>query len=147
MTTVRRHVFELTPWPWRTLTWVQVPEGLETFTMYEITTIEFGSPTRVEATPAEEARWYQAAQAFEEELRAAQSQVRWDHGVRTRPGFMVDVRTVRRRRYDLVPGRRKRSREAWARCAARMRAAQEAYRPIREEIEQRIAQAAAATGE
>lgn len=147
MTTVKKHYFELTPWPWRTLTWVQVPDGLERFEMYEITTIEWGSPTKVDATPADEARWQQAAQAFEAELRAAQSDVRWAHGVRTRPGFMVDVRTVRLRRHDLIPGRRKRSRDAWARCEARMRAAEEAYRPIRDEIEKRIAQAAPAPGE
>jgi hypothetical protein len=63
--------------------------------------------------------------------------------VRTKVGFMADHRTYRQRRYDLMPGRKARSQRAFAECEARMRAAEAAYRPIREEIEARIAEAQA----
>ncbi|UGQ12147.1 hypothetical protein LO772_00620 [Yinghuangia sp. ASG 101] len=138
MTTVRKHVFQLTPWPWRTLAWVRVPDGLE-FTLYEISP-HMGRQLRIPATADEAARWQHAYETFDAELRDAHSTVRWDHGVRTRAGLMVDSRAVRLRRYDLVPGRRKRSRAAWARCEARMRAADTAYRPVRDEVERRLAQ-------
>ncbi|WP_436790204.1 hypothetical protein [Yinghuangia sp. YIM S10712] len=144
MTTVKKHVFQLTPWPWRDLAWVAVPDGLE-FTLYEV--IAYEGRLRIPATADEAARWQSAFQAFDAELRDAHSTVRWDHGVRTRAGLMVDSRAVRLRRYDLVPGRRKRSRAAWARCEARMRAADAAYRPIREEIERRLARTADYTEE
>ncbi|MFH8384702.1 hypothetical protein ACH4E7_27815 [Kitasatospora sp. NPDC018058] len=38
-----------------------------------------------------------------------------------------------------MPGRKTRSRRLFAECRARMRAAEEAYRPILEEIESRLA--------
>ncbi|WTW92676.1 hypothetical protein OG216_04470 [Streptomycetaceae bacterium NBC_01309] len=139
MTKIGRRVFKLTRWPWDTLPWVQVPEGLE-FTLYYVTPLSVG--TEVDATGADEERWQRALDAFEGELLDAQSDVRWAHGVRTKAGFMVDSRAVRLRRYDLVPGRRRRSRQAWALCEARMRAAEAAYRPVKEEIETRIRRSA-----
>lgn len=143
-TTLRQHVFQLTPWPWRNLAWVQVPDGLE-FTSYEVS--PYAGRLRVPATADEAAHWQRAYEALDAELRDAHSTVRWDHGVRTRAGLMVDNRAVRLRRHDLVPGRRKRSRAAWARCETRMRAADAAYRPIRDEIERRLAHTAPDTGE
>lgn len=144
MTTVRKHVFQLAPWPWRTLSWVHVPDGLE-FTLYEVSSIE--GRLRIPSTADEAAQWQRAYEAFDAELRDAHSDVRWDHGVRTRPGLMVDNRTVRLRRHDLIPGRRKRSRAAWAQCESRMHEADAAYRPTRNEIERRLAEATADPGE
>ncbi|MEU8132976.1 hypothetical protein [Streptodolium elevatio] len=143
MTKIARRVFTLTPWPWNALPWVQVPEGLE-FTLYYVTPLSFG--TEVDATGADEERWARALEAFEAELLDAQADVRWAHGVRTKAGFMADNRAVRLRRYDLVPGRRARSRHAWATCEARMRTAEATYRPVKQDIEARLAEAAAGDG-
>ncbi|WP_436772472.1 hypothetical protein [Yinghuangia sp. YIM S09857] len=140
MTRIGRRTFKPAPWPWNTLSWVQVPEGLE-FTLYYVTPLVRG--TEVAATAEDEDRWQRALTVFEQELHDAQSDVRWAHGVRNKAGFMVDNRAVRERRRDLIPGRRGRSRQAWADCEARMRAAEAAYRPVREEIERRIAEAEA----
>ncbi|MEU0935392.1 MULTISPECIES: hypothetical protein [unclassified Embleya] len=140
MTTVHRETFRLVPKPWDSMAWVRIPDGLE-FTLYAITRLEGRHPV-LPADPDEEARWWWAHDGFEKELKAAQSEVRLAHGIRTRPGFMVDVRTVRLRRYDLIPGRGRRSRRAWEHCAARMHAADAAYRPVREEIEARLARVA-----
>ncbi|MET7304719.1 hypothetical protein [Embleya sp. NPDC005575] len=141
MTVVRRAIFRPVPKPWDTLSWVRVPDGLE-FTLYAIIEREGGRNPVVPATHDEQARWRWAHDTFETELRAADSEVRWAHGIRTRSGFMVDVRQVRLRRYDLIPGRGKRSRQAWEHCAARMHAADAVYRPVREEIEARLNPAA-----
>ncbi|MDI2129095.1 hypothetical protein [Yinghuangia seranimata] len=134
----RSRTFELAPKPWATMSWVEIPAGL-TFVLYEPTTVTaFGSPVSAESA-AQATRWANAYEAFDAELRDAQSEVRYAHGIRTKPGFMADNRTVRLRRYDLVPGRRTRSVEAWEHCAARMRAADAAYQPVRDEIEARRA--------
>ncbi|MGC0420989.1 hypothetical protein [Embleya sp. AB8] len=145
MTLIAHRTFRLAPKPWDRLTWVRVPDGLE-FRIYEFTTVAWGRPD-LDTTPDEEARWPQAAVVFEQELRAAQSNVRWEHGIRTVSRFMADHVTIRRWRYDLIPGRKARSRRSWERCVARMRAAEEVYRPVREEIEARLAAHAAAAGE
>ncbi|GAB7188468.1 hypothetical protein ATKI12_8299 [Kitasatospora sp. Ki12] len=117
--------------------WAQVPEGLD-FTLYDVV-----QPTvrgvDVPGTPQDAARWKTAHDAYQDLLRHAESTVRHAHGVRSRPGLMVDVRTVRLRRYDLLPGRKARSRRLFAECRALMRAAEEAYRPVLEEIEARLA--------
>ncbi|OPC79267.1 hypothetical protein B4N89_35005 [Embleya scabrispora] len=130
--------FSLTPKPWDTMSWVEVPDGLE-FVRYEITTIPAPRRPEVEATPDEENRWALAARDFEKELLDAQSDVRREHGIRTKPRFMADTATVRLWRYSWFPNRRARSRRSWERCVARMRAAEERYRPTREEIEARVA--------
>jgi hypothetical protein len=141
MASVRKHTYELAAWPFDRMPWVRVPEGLE-FTWYELTTLpHLGTP--VDADSGDEARWCSAGAALAEELQSAERDLRYAHGVRTKTGLMVDRRTVRLRRYDLLPGRGRRSRRAFARCESRMRAADAAYRPIREEIEARIARARA----
>lgn len=141
MAGVRKRTFTLIAWPWEDLRWVRVPDGLE-FTLYEVLHLE-GLGLRVAATAAEEERWRQAYEACHEELLGAQREVRWAHGVRTRARLMADSVAVRLWRYDLIPGRKARSRRAWAECEARMRAADAAYRPVRAEIEARLAEAAA----
>ncbi|MFI1584325.1 hypothetical protein [Embleya sp. NPDC020630] len=130
--------FTLVPKPWDRMSWVEVPDGLE-FVRYEITTIPAPKRPEVEGTPEEAARWERAAQDFVRELMDAQSEVRWEHGIRTKPRLMADTATVHLWRYSWFPNRRARSRRAWDRCVARMRAAEERYRPTREEIEARVA--------
>ena len=132
-TVVAGRRFALTPWPWNTLAWVRVPDGLE-FRLYDVGD-HLVNGVAVPCLPGEAARWKLAHDSFEAELRAAEAQVRYAHGVRVRTGLMVDRRTVRLRRHALLPGRAARSRAAFARCAARMRAADAAYRPVRELIE------------
>ncbi|MFI6587948.1 hypothetical protein [Embleya sp. NPDC050493] len=143
MTVVHRTTFRPVPRPWDTLSWVHVPDGLE-FTLYTVVEHRAGRNPVVPATHDEETLWRWAHDTFETELRAADAEVRRAHGIRTRSGLMVDVRQVRLRRYDLIPGRGKRSRRAWEHCAARMHAADALYRPIREEIEARLARTGAA---
>ncbi|MFG3053984.1 hypothetical protein ACGFZP_23925 [Kitasatospora sp. NPDC048239] len=145
MTVILRRTYTLAAWPWREMPWVRVPEGLE-FTLYDTTSLGVRGTT-VPGTPEEEVRWAAAHRAFQEALGQAESDVRHAHGVRSRSGFMVDRRAVRLRRYGLTPGRRARSRRLFAECEARMRAAEEVYRPVREEIEARLAEAAARLGE
>jgi hypothetical protein len=140
---ISTYTFTLAPWPWRALAWVEVPDGL-TFTLYPVTLVEGMLGRReVPATPEEVATWQHAHDVFLAELGEAESELRHAHGVRTVTRFMADRTTVRRRRGDLWPGRRERSRQAFERCAARMRAAAEEYRVVREAIERRLAEAAA----
>ncbi|MFF1902748.1 hypothetical protein [Kitasatospora sp. NPDC058218] len=141
MAVVLKRTYSLTAWPWRAMPWVRVPDGLE-FTLYEVSDLVLRGVT-VPSTPEEDARWRTALEAFRTGLQDAERIVRHAHGVRRRSGLMVDNGVVRLRRYDLLPGRRARSRQAFARCEAAMRAAAEAYRPVREEIEARLAQTSA----
>ncbi|MFE6055310.1 hypothetical protein ACFQ6N_31555 [Kitasatospora sp. NPDC056446] len=135
MIRVRKGTFTLTPWPWRVMSWAQVPEGLE-FTLYDV--VQFGG-AEVDGTEEDAARWKSAHNAYHALLREAEDTVRYAHGVRCKAGFMVDHRSVRLRRYDLMPGRKARSRRLFADCEALMRAAERAYRPLLEEIEARLA--------
>ncbi|MFD5466475.1 hypothetical protein ACFWIQ_27120 [Kitasatospora sp. NPDC127059] len=144
MIRVQQHTFTLIPWPWRVMPWAQVPEGLE-FTLYDVVD-PTAPPLRgvaVPGTPAEAARWKTGHDAYLSLLREAEEEVRHAHGVRCRPGFMVDMRSVRLRRYDLMPHRKARSRRLFAECLTRMRPYEETYRPILQDIEARIAEASA----
>ncbi|MGV9264958.1 hypothetical protein ACWDRR_09875 [Kitasatospora sp. NPDC003701] len=141
MAVVLKRGYTLAAWPWRTMSWVRVPDGLE-FALYEVSDLVLRGVT-VPSTPEEDARWKAALDAFRTVLEDAEREVRHAHGVRRRTGLMVDNGVTRLRRYDLLPGRAARSRQAFARCEAAMRAAAEAYRPVREEIEARLAQGAA----
>ncbi|WP_179853117.1 hypothetical protein [Streptomyces sp. 1331.2] len=108
-----------------------MPDGLA-FTLYEV--VQAGG-VEVPATEQDAARWRTAHEAYQGLLRHAEEEVRYAHGVRCKPGFMVDLRSVRLRRYGLLPWRRARSRRLFAECEAFMRRAEAAYRPILEEIE------------
>ncbi|MFD8749704.1 hypothetical protein ACFV0O_01760 [Kitasatospora sp. NPDC059577] len=141
MIRVKQRTYTLIPWPWRVMRWVQVPEDLE-FTLYDVVQPP-GRGIEVPGTPEDAARWKVAHDAYDGLLSHAEDVVRHAHGVRCRPGFMVDMRSVRLRRYDLIPGRRARSRRLFAECRTLMRAAEEAYRPVLEEIEARLAEAPA----
>ncbi|MGW1990929.1 hypothetical protein [Embleya sp. NPDC001921] len=142
MAYIRRHRFKLMAWPWTTMAWVQVPEGLE-YTLYEVGDV--GPPVRpVRCLPQEYARWYRAFETFQDELRSAESELRYRHGVRTVTRPFADRTVIRRHWVDLMPNRRERSRVSFERCATRMRAADAAYAPIRLVIEERLAQAHAA---
>lgn len=137
MTAVLKQSYTLIAWPWREMPWVRVPDGLS-FVLYEV-----GSGVAVPSDSSEEIRWRAAHEVFQGELRQAEGDLRYAHGVRRRNSIMADNRVLRLHRYDLLPGRQARSRRAFARCEARMRAAEEVYRPVRAEIEQRLAQVAA----
>ncbi len=113
------------------MSWAQVPERLE-FTLYDV--LQVGG-VEVPGTEQDAARWKTAHEAYQGLLRHAEDVVRHAHGVRCKAGLMVDHRSVRLRRYDLMPGRRARSRRLFAECEAFMRRAEEAYRPILQEIE------------
>lgn len=137
MIRVQRRTFTLIPWPWSAMSWAQVPKGLE-FTLYDVVgPIVLG--TEIAGSEEEAARWKTGHDAYESLLRDAEETVRYAHGVRCKPGFMVDMRSVRLRRYGLMPNRSARSRRLFADCEARMRRAEGAYRPILEQIEARIA--------
>ncbi len=121
------------------MSWAQVPEGLE-FTLYDVV----GPTVRgVEVAGSEEdaTRWKVGHDAYQSLLSHAEEVVRHAHGVRCKPGFMVDMRSVRLWRYGMLPHRRARSRRLFAECEALMRKAEGAYRPILEEIEALIATA------
>ncbi|MFD7447777.1 hypothetical protein [Kitasatospora sp. NPDC059827] len=146
MIRVQHRTYTLIPWPWRVMSWAQAPEGLE-FTLYDIADPVLPPLRGVEVpgTPEEAARWKVGHDAYLSLLREAEETVRHAHGVRCRPGFMVDMRSVRLRRYGLMPHRRSRSRRLFAECLDRMHTYEDAYRPILTEIEARIAAAAADT--
>ncbi|MFI6151787.1 hypothetical protein ACIBCA_03715 [Kitasatospora sp. NPDC051170] len=121
------------------MSWAQVPEGLE-FTLYDVV----GPTARgVEVAGGEDdaARWKVGHDAYQSLLSEAEETVRYAHGVRCKAGFMVDMRSVRLWRYGMLPHRRARSRRLFAECEALMRRAEGAYRPILDEIEDRIANA------
>ncbi|MGA5823307.1 hypothetical protein ACPC54_36270 [Kitasatospora sp. NPDC094028] len=141
MIRVQQRTFTLIAWPWNTMRWAQVPEGLE-FTLYDVVE-PMKRGTEVPGTPEEAARWKTGHDAYLSLLREAEDVVRHAHGVRCKAGFMVDHRSVRLRRYGLLPGRAARSRRLFAECRARMRTYEEAYRPILEEIEARLASTSA----
>ncbi|MET9403528.1 hypothetical protein [Kitasatospora sp. NPDC002965] len=139
MIRVQQRTYTLIAWPWNAMSWARVPEGLG-FTLYDVV-----DPTargvEVPGTEQDATRWKVAHDAYQDLLRHAEDTVRHAHGVRSKAGFMVDRRTVRLRRYDLVPGRGARSRRLFAECGTLMRAAEAAYRPILDEIEARLADA------
>ncbi|MDH6705660.1 hypothetical protein P3T27_002382 [Kitasatospora sp. MAA19] len=137
MIRVQRRTYTLIAWPWRVMSWAQAPEGLE-FTLYDVVQPVVRG-VEVPGSPQDAARWKVAHDACQDLLRHAEDVVRHAHGVRCKPGFMADHRTVRLRRYGLMPGRKARSRRLFAECETRMRAAEEAYRPILDEIESRLA--------
>ncbi|MFF2080238.1 hypothetical protein ACFVXG_36450 [Kitasatospora sp. NPDC058162] len=139
MIRVQQRTYTLIPWPWRVMSWAQAPEGLE-FTLYDVVDPVVRG-LEVPGTPEEAERWKVGHDAYLSLLREAEETVRHAHGVRCRPGFMVDMRSVRLRRYGLMPHRKARSRRLFDACLTRMRTYQEAYRPILEEIEARIAAA------
>ncbi|MFJ9611979.1 hypothetical protein ACIRS1_37165 [Kitasatospora sp. NPDC101176] len=138
MIRVHHRTYTLIPWPWRVISWAQAPEGLE-FTLYDVDDPVLRG-VEVPGTPEEAARWKTAHDAYRALLREAEDVVRHAHGVRCRSGLMVDLRSVRLRRYDLIPNRKARSRRLFAECLTRMRAAEEAYRPVLEAIEARLPQ-------
>ncbi|WP_331772082.1 hypothetical protein OG948_51955 (plasmid) [Embleya sp. NBC_00888] len=142
MAYIQRHRFKLIPWPWTTMAWVQVPEGLE-YTLYEVGDV-VPRVQRVRCLPEEYARWYRAFETFQGELRSAESDVRYQHGIRYVSRPFADRTVIRRHWVDLMPNRRERSRASFERCAARMRAADAVYAPIRLVIEERLAEARAA---
>ncbi|MYW04824.1 hypothetical protein GT354_42475 [Streptomyces sp. SID3343] len=142
MAGISTRTFTLAPWPWRILPWVEIPDGL-TFTLFDVDpSDDMLGRRKVAGTPAEVTEWQHAHDAFLAELGRAESEVRHEHGVRTVTRFMADRTVVRRRRGDLRPGRRARSRQAFERCVARMRAADAKYQGVREVIERRLAQGA-----
>ncbi|MBD0693280.1 hypothetical protein [Streptomyces sp. CBMA123] len=141
MIRVQQHTFTLIPWPWRVMPWVQVPEGLE-FTLYDVVD-PMARGVEVPGTPEEAARWKVGHDAYRSLLQEAEEDVRHAHGVRCRAGFMVDMHSVRLRRYDLMPNRKARSRRLFDECLTRMRRYEETYRPILQDIEARIAEASA----
>jgi hypothetical protein len=139
VTVVLRSSYRLTAWPWELMPWVRGPEGLD-FTLYDVLQLA-GHGVTVDGTPEEAARWKAAHDTLLGELRQAEHELRWAHGVRNRTGLMSDNRVLRLRRYDLLPGRAARSRRLFARCETRMRAAEDRYRPVREVVEARLADA------
>ncbi|MFJ9696299.1 hypothetical protein [Kitasatospora sp. NPDC101183] len=124
------------------MSWAQPPEGLE-FTFYDVIDPTMRGGIETAGTEQDAARWKVAHDAYRSLLRDAEEVVRYAHGVRCKPGFMVDMRSVRLYRYGLMPNRRARSRRLFAACEAQMRKAEAAYRPLLEEIEGCIALAAA----